>query len=170
MGDRQRHQHINQSGDKHVRDLVHRRDILSDPKQDGRHITNRRPHEPPAFAAIITIQAYFKRSVRSGMSLRNTAMITIAAAKLSNKAEKKRVAKLYIPQQLTFIRRTDIPGNGPKTTMLIHDIHDQHGTHHEKSVSETFPETINNRTVRYKINKLLMRGKLTISGFWVKNS
>lgn len=66
-------------------------------------------HEPPAFAAIITIQAYFKRSVRSGTSLRNTAMITIAAAKLSNKAEKKKVAKLIYPPIFSLPPPSELP-------------------------------------------------------------
>ena len=50
-------------------------------------------HAPPAFAEIITIQAYLSRSLRSGTNLRNTAINTIAAARLSRKAENIKVEK-----------------------------------------------------------------------------
>ena len=97
-------------------------------------------HEPPAFAAIITIQAYFKRSVRSGTSLRNTAMITIAAAKLSNKAEKKKVAKLIYHNSLRLfgVRIYPVTALKPPCLSTISTINMEHIT--KKSVSETFPK------------------------------
>ena len=49
-------------------------------------------HEPPALQAITLIHAYLTRSVVLGTSLRNTAITTIAAAKLSRKAESKNEA------------------------------------------------------------------------------
>ena len=73
-------------------------------------------------------------------SLRNTAMITIAAAKLSNKAEKKKVAKLIYHNSLRLfgVRIYPVTALKPPCLSTISTINMEHIT--KKSVSETFPK------------------------------
>ena len=56
--------------------------------------------DPPALAAIITMHAYFNLSVLSGTNFLNTASSTMAAARLSRSAEKKKAEKLIVHNNL----------------------------------------------------------------------
>ena len=154
MGNGERNQHINQCRNEYMRNLMHRRHILSYPEQDCRHITDGRPRTA-GIGCNNHHTGIFQPVGPVGNQLTKHRHNHDRCRQVIQQSREEESGKTDIPQQFPFVRGADISRHRPETTVFIDNIDNQHGTHHKEQGLCHISQMVNDRTVGYKINKLV---------------